>query len=134
MDWRVKRTIATMYDEIEQRLTVASLARRVNLSPSRFAHLFLRDTGVAPGRYLRDLRLAHARTLVEDSALTIKEVMARVGFNDPSHFARDFRRHHGDSPKRVRARARSPGPHGLLSRPSRRIRQQTGESANTAPA
>jgi AraC-like DNA-binding protein len=46
---------------------------------------------------------------VEESSLSIKEIMARVGFSDPSHFTRDFSRRHGASPRKIRARARSPG-------------------------
>lgn len=82
--------IEAMRRDMGQRLAVPDFARRVNLSPSRFAHLFRHHTGRTPARYLRELRLERARTLVEDSMLSIKEIMAKVGFNDPSHFARDF--------------------------------------------
>lgn len=105
MDWRIRRAIETMLRHMGQPMAVADLARRVNLSPSRFAHLFRRHTGRAPARYLRELRLDRARTLVEQSVLSIKEIMAQVGFNDPSHFARDFKRKHGMSPRMVAPRA-----------------------------
>ena len=97
-----------MTEHLEQPLPVQELGRRVNLSPSRFAHLFRHEIGCGPARYLRELRLDRARTLVEQSTLSIKEIMARVGFNDPSHFTRDFTRRHGAPPRTVRARARSP--------------------------
>jgi transcriptional regulator GlxA family with amidase domain len=101
--------IDVMTEHLEERLSVGELGRRVNLSPSRFAHLFRHEIGYGPARYLRELRLDRARALVEESTLSIKEIMARVGFNDPSHFTRDFRRRHGASPRKIRARARSPG-------------------------
>src|SRR5919108_3371077 len=109
MDWRVAQAIATMERHLERPLTVADLARRVNLSVSRFSHLFHTELGRSPARYLRELRLDRARVLVEGSTLSIKEVMATVGINDPSHFTRDFARRHGASPRKIRARARSPG-------------------------
>jgi AraC family transcriptional regulator of arabinose operon len=109
MDWRVRQVIDTMTREITEPLALARLAAGVNLSTSRLAHLFRDETGCSPGRYLRDLRLERARTLLEETTLSVKEIMASVGINDPSHFSRDFARRYGVPPRRVRARARSPG-------------------------
>jgi AraC-like DNA-binding protein len=105
MDWRVRFTIDLMRRDLARPLPVAALSRLVNLSPSRFAHLFQRDTAHSPLRYLRQLRLDCAKTLAEESVLSIKEIMTRVGFNDPSHFTRDFKRRHGAPPRTIRARA-----------------------------
>jgi transcriptional regulator GlxA family with amidase domain len=48
-------------------------------------------------------RLERARVLIETTFFTIKEMMVKVGFNDPSHFTRYFSRHHGISPTGIRA-------------------------------
>jgi len=136
MDWRVRTVIDDMLRSIDQPIAVSELARRVNLSRSRLTHLFRAEVGCSPGRYLREARLDRARQLVEQSALSIKEIMARVGFNDPSHFTRDFSRRHGASPRKIRARARSPGAlpktHSTLPL-SNTIGQRTVESANSDP-
>jgi AraC-like DNA-binding protein len=99
---------------MEQRLgtplALAAVAETVNLSTSRFAHLFRRDVGTSPARYLHALRMLRARLLLERTVLSVKEVMALVGCNDPSHFSRDFRRFHGIGPRACRLgadRARS---------------------------
>ena len=104
MDPRVAHAIARMEAAIDRDVPVAELAAAVNLSPSRFAYLFRRDTGVPPGRYLHTLRMERARLLLERTFLSVKEVMAYVGVNDPSHFSRDFRRYHGVPPTGVRDR------------------------------
>ena len=105
MDPRIAHVIRSMEADIDGRLTVPALADAVNLSPSRLAALFRRDTGVSPVRYLRALRMERARVLLERTFLSVKEVMAFVGVNDPSHFTRDFRRHHGVPPTRLRQRS-----------------------------
>jgi transcriptional regulator GlxA family with amidase domain len=105
VDRRIRHAIETGRCRSGHRLAVVELARCVNLSPSRFVHLSRRPTGHKPARSLRELRLDRARTLAVDSVLSIKEIMARAGFNDPSHFARDFRRTNGISPHMVAARA-----------------------------
>lgn len=92
-----------MQQRMSEPLTVEALASRVNLSRSRFNSLFTIQTGLAPMRYLQRLRLRRARLLVERSFLSVKEIMALVGYNDPSHFSRDFRREHGTPPSEVRS-------------------------------
>ena len=105
MDPRIARAIARMEEAIDRELLVAELAASVSLSPSRFAYLFRRDTGASPARYLHTLRMERARLLLERTFLSVKEVMAHVGVNDPSHFSRDFRRHHGVPPTGLRRRS-----------------------------
>lgn len=109
MDTRIADIIARMEETLEAAPRVPTLAAQVRLSPSRFAHLFRAETGMPPGRYLHRMRMQRARVLLERTFLSVRDVMARVGFRDPSHFARDFRRFHGTAPSAVRGAA-SPGP------------------------
>ena len=101
-DPRITWVVNHMHREIARPLSIAELSALVNLSPSRFRSLFAAQTGVAPLRYLQRLRLRRARLLVERTFLSVKEVMALVGYNDPSHFARDFSREHGAPPSAFR--------------------------------
>ena len=105
MDPRIARAIARMEEAIDREVPVAELAASVGLSPSRFAYLFRRDTAIPPARYLHTLRMERARLLLERTFLSVKEVMAYVGVNDPSHFSRDFRRYHGVPPTGLRRRS-----------------------------
>src|SRR4026208_435063 len=98
MDHRVALAISRMEESIDRDAPGLALALAVNLSPSRFAYLFRRETGVPPARYLHMLRMERARILLERTSLSVKKGMAFVGVNDPSHFSRDFRRHHGVAP------------------------------------
>ena len=87
-------------------LRVAELAQAVNLSTSHLRRLFKTDMGLTPAQYDRARRLEHARELIANSFLSIKEVMALAGWTDPSHFSRDFAARFGESPARIRARLR----------------------------
>jgi len=102
MDPRVAWAVEEMKRRIAEPLSVADLARGAHLSVSRFAHLFRSETGCAPGEFLQAVRMMRARALLERTFLTIKEVMAVIGCNDASHFARDFRRFHGMPPREWR--------------------------------
>jgi transcriptional regulator GlxA family with amidase domain len=145
VDPRITWAVDEMHRHLGRPLTVGALAGRANLSPSRFRQLFLAQTGSAPGRYLQRLRLRRARLLIERTFLSVKEVMALVGYNDPSHFSRDFRRYHGLPPSALRdTGAATPLPPGegrpwtpdetaQLSKPPRhkRIRQGRARDPGT---
>jgi AraC family transcriptional regulator of arabinose operon len=105
MDPRVCRVIEIMNAEFHRALSPEELARTVNLSDSRLRHVFKLETGTSLVHYLRQLRMARAKDLTETTFLTVKEIMAAVGFQDASHFVRDFQKVYGLSPKRTRAGA-----------------------------
>ena len=128
-DPRITWAVEHMQRRLHEPIAIAALAARVNLSPSRFRYLFALQTGVAPTLYLQRLRLRRARLLIERTFLSVKEVMALVGYSDPSHFSREFRRVYGVSPSALRgggvATPLPRGPGSSADPPTRRrIRQR----------
>ena len=111
-DPRITCVVAHLHQQLAEPIAIDDLAAHVNLSPTRFRELFTRQVGVDPSQYLQWLRLRRARLLIERTFLTVKQVMALVGYSDPSHFSGDFRRLHGVSPSTLRsAGIRAPRPH-----------------------
>lgn len=103
-DPRIGQVLAAIDQRLDQRWSVADLAALVQLSPSRFAHLFRDALGVSPGRYLQRVRVERASQLLARTSLPIAEVMRLVGCPDPSHFTRSFRSHFGMGPGEYRRR------------------------------
>jgi AraC family transcriptional regulator, arabinose operon regulatory protein len=116
MDPRIVSALRRLDEEFKAPLTVAALAQPLSLSPSRFAHLFAKEVGMSPMRYLHTQRMIQARLLLEQTLLSVKEVMVQVGCSDASHFARDFQRFHGLPPTQWRAAVRAGLQHPLASR------------------
>jgi transcriptional regulator GlxA family with amidase domain len=104
-DPRVRCVIAVLERERQHPPSLRQLAHAVNLSPAHLTRLFRRETGVSPARYGRQLRLDHARHLLQTSFLTVKQVMVASGWSDPSHFCREFTRRHGHNPQAARRNA-----------------------------
>lgn len=97
-DARVQRALDLIHERYAEALSVADLAGAVRLSPSRFAHLFRQETGTSPVRYLEGVRLEQAQLLLLRTDLQVKQVAARVGFDDPYYFSTRFRRRCGAAP------------------------------------
>lgn len=102
MDQRVLTVIALMKHDPRRALPLSRLAESVNLSPTRLCYLFKAETGTPPARYLRELRMQDATTLLANTFLSVKEIIAQVGFTDESHFVRDFKRIYGVTPTQYR--------------------------------
>src|SRR5262249_7127550 len=99
----IQQALQVMKSEFDQKLSVSYLARSINLSPSRLAHLFKAQMGITLTEYLKLLRMQRARELLEGSWLTVKEITGRVGIVDESHFVRDFKKTYGLTPTQYRA-------------------------------
>jgi transcriptional regulator GlxA family with amidase domain len=74
-------------------MTVRDLARHASVSERTFARRFLAETGTTPLRWLATQRLAVARELLEDGALTVEEVARRCGLGSTDNLRLYFRRH-----------------------------------------
>jgi AraC-like DNA-binding protein len=98
---KAMRLIDTQY--ADSRLTLRRVAARSGLSFSHLAHVIKRHTGESFVAHVRRRRITAARRLLDETALTIKEIAAAVGYGSTRQFERDFKRCLGTAPKTVRA-------------------------------
>ncbi|WP_442859468.1 GlxA family transcriptional regulator [Bosea sp. Tri-49] len=84
--------------------SVASLARRMELSPRHFARLFRSEVGLTPAAWVEAARVSVARQLLEGGKEAPKQVAARCGFADADTLRRAFARHVGVTPAEYRKR------------------------------
>lgn len=101
MEWvqaEIRRRLPSRPSETE----IAALCK---LSPGRFSRLFRREAGVTFQQFLAQTRIERASRLLVDTGLTISEIGARVGYEDPAYFSRFFRRQTGLTPSEYRGRA-----------------------------
>jgi AraC family transcriptional regulator of arabinose operon len=104
LDPRVLTAMEDMASSLAEPVTVAGLARRADLSPSRFAHLFAEQVGVSPMRYLERQRMRLAEQLLDLTPRTVAEIARTVGYDDPLYFSSRFRAYAGMSPSTYRRR------------------------------
>lgn len=102
MDRRIEFIISKFETETAGPWNTSTLAGMVDLSPSRFRHLFKQETGTSPAQYLKDFRLQKAEKMLRTTFLSVKEIVKRVGLRSNSHFVHDFRKIHGMTPTAYR--------------------------------
>lgn len=103
MERRVQIVKSALEADFRRAWDIQSLARLVNLSESRFRHLFKAEIGQAPAQYLRSIRMLEAEKLLRTTFLSVKEIMNRVGISNESHFVHAFKKAHGLPPSKYRS-------------------------------
>jgi transcriptional regulator GlxA family with amidase domain len=88
---KIEESIAFMLRHLDEPIQVATLAARANISPSHFFALFKRRVGCAPIDYFIRLRMQRACRLLDETLLSVKEVAAALGYDDPFYFSRLFK-------------------------------------------
>ena len=103
MDPRIQAVLERIATSPADDHSVPRLARSISLSPARFAHLFKTETGRTPQRFVSEVRLREAATLVAMTTMPIADVATAVGYASAFHFSSAFRARHGVSPRTYRA-------------------------------
>ena len=83
--------------------SVSELADLTHFDPAYLSRLFYRFVGESPYQMLTRLKMNEAAAHLIGGRYTVKEVAAQVGFSDPYHFSRAFKKHHGIPPVRFQA-------------------------------
>src|SRR6266478_6159739 len=97
-----------MAENVDRKLTVDVLARRVAMSPRNFARVFTREMGATPSRYLLQLRVEAARRLLEQTDKPPAQISAACGFSSADLMRRGFQRLLGTTPGKYRGHFHRP--------------------------
>ncbi|GAA4329609.1 helix-turn-helix domain-containing protein [Pigmentiphaga soli] len=101
-DARITRAIRYLGEHLGEVLNCEDLARMHHLSRQHFFSLFRQCTNVSPILYLNTLRMESAFRTLGGSAATVNVVANDLGFSEPHHFTRFFRRNLGIPPSEYR--------------------------------
>jgi len=98
--------INTIYQYVESRfkteISLDEMAKEVNMTVPAFCRYFKKLTGKTFTYFVNEFRIAHACKLLSKGTLPISEVCYESGFNNFSHFNKQFRLITGNSPSKYR--------------------------------
>ena len=100
---RLKRVFDYIAASLDENISLAQLAAIAGMSPHYFSELFKLSTGRAPHNYVLMQRIERAKQQLRDPKRSIIDAGLDAGFQNPSHFARMFRKLEGTTPSKYRA-------------------------------
>jgi AraC-like DNA-binding protein len=104
---RISKAIGRLRDHFDEPLQMDDIARELGMSVSGFHHHFKSVTAMSPLQFQKQIRLQEARRLMLGEDLDAASAGFRVGYDDPSHFSREYKKLFGAPPQRDIAKLRS---------------------------
>lgn len=84
-------------------ITLDEIARKFSYTPSHIIKMFKKETGDTPMKYIINLRISTAKSLLrDDPKMDIKQISESVGYYDQHYFSRIFKSITGSSPSDYR--------------------------------
>ena len=99
----VLRFIRRIEEELRRHLPVAGYASALGVTPTHLTRLCRRIAGRSASALIYDRLALEARRQLIYTARPVSEIAYDLGFQDPAHFAKFFRRQTGQSPMQLRA-------------------------------
>jgi AraC-like DNA-binding protein len=89
---------------LEEKISLETVARHVGVSPYYFCKVFKQSAGMTLTEYVNRRRVEWAKRRLADPRTRVTEVAFDVGFQSISQFNRSFLKYVGESPTRYRER------------------------------
>jgi len=99
VDKRIEKIIYMISQDVSQNYLNADLADQACLSTTQFKHLFKAHMGVSCQKYITQLRMEKAKTLLTHTDTPIGIVAEQCGYLSPSAFCRKFKQYFAETPK-----------------------------------
>lgn len=96
---RLNKIIEYINKNIHEQISIATMAKQINLSESRFKTLFKELTGFTPGDYIqrRKVELALKR-INENPKISLSRLAYELSFSSPQYFSTVMKKYTGKSP------------------------------------
>jgi AraC-like DNA-binding protein len=95
----VQKAVSYLKSRLSQNITRSQLCRQTGISAPHLSRLFGEQFGRGPIDYYIGLKMAHAKTLLASSNLSVKEIAASLGYDNQLYFSSEFKKRIGISPK-----------------------------------
>lgn len=99
----IKKAAEFLNLNFSQKITLAQLAQKVNLSEVYLSKTFKKEVGMTISQYISHLRCARAAELLKESDISIQEISNYVGYPDNNYFVKVFKAQYGVTPSEYRA-------------------------------
>lgn len=102
-DTAISKVLSFIEENYHMDINIDILCNYVNYSRSYLSRLFKKEVNMTIPEYANTIRIQHARILLIETSMSMREVASSVGFSDPYYFSNVFKSFTGYSPSAYRA-------------------------------
>lgn len=93
-------------DKADTVFRVQDYASAQHLHPNYLSSVIKSKTGKTIATWIAEKTISEAKTLLQNSSISIKEITFKLGFSEAAHFSNYFKKHTGNTPAQYRKEVR----------------------------
>ena len=94
----IQRAQRYISEHIREKLSVPLVARNIDISPSYLTALFHKHLQIAPGEYIRRIKLQESKQMIREASMNFTEIASALQYSTVHHFSRQFKEKFGITP------------------------------------
>lgn len=98
----LKTVMFFIQEHYQEKIYISELAKLINMNEQYFCRFFKKGLGKTPIQYLNDYRIQQACILLEHTDQSVTEICMNCGFNNLSHFMKEFKKNMNLTPLQFR--------------------------------
>jgi len=99
----VEQALGILQSHVFSQISLGAVCEQLKITEEYLIRLFKRHMNMTPMRYLNNLKMETATSLLLNSDLSVKEISWKLGFSSQYHFSRNFKAYSGCTPTDYRA-------------------------------
>lgn len=99
----VEQALGILQNHVFSQISLGTVCEQLKITEEYLIRLFKRHMNMTPMRYLNNLKMETATSLLLNSDLSVKEISWKLGFSSQYHFSRNFKAYSGCTPTDYRA-------------------------------
>ena len=103
----IRRAQQYVSSHIREKLSVPTVARMADVSPSYLTALFHKNLQISPGEYIRRIKLQESKQMIRENSMNFSEIAAALQYSTVHHFSRQFKEKFGITPTEYAKSVRS---------------------------
>lgn len=98
----IYRVLNYINEHYKEPLTLKQISAVVYINEAYLSHMFKKETGLSPIRYMMQRRMGEAQSLLMETSIPIQDIEDLPGFNSDAHFSKMFKKYVGVTPNEYR--------------------------------
>lgn len=100
---KIQKAVYFIHNNFSRNISLMDVAEYVGCSPNYISGLLKTEMGSSFGKYLKEIRLRYAHSLLNDGNTTVSGVAKLSGFDSVSYFIENYKKYYGETPGNSRA-------------------------------